>query len=160
MSFSSKYLCVNGSDVYQIPLKQINNNRIEKEELRNLTSLMVTVLYELKDKKPYEVRNVWFERITFNEKGVHEILLNSPKISTQMTYAFHGFMGNDDKELPVPVALVEPTQQELEALKKHLNNKYPLLLKRNPYAIEMELMEQKSKHEKDVKLFKETHNKV
>ncbi|MCC3357757.1 hypothetical protein [Bacillus sp. REN16] len=155
-----KCLCVTtNGNVYEIPIKQIDANKVVKEEISNQMVLMVTLAYETENRKPYQLGPIWFERVVFDENGVYDFSDDhlSEKNHVLLEYAMSGITTGENSPLPIPPAPIIPSENESQAIKTYLNKKYPLLLKNSPDAINNSIRRSKQIHEENIKKLKKSH---
>lgn len=160
MGVSIKYVFVFNDNVFEIPLKQINESRFVKSELSNQTGLMMEIACHIKDRKPYEIAIIVFERISIDENGVYDFEKKhfSEENSIKLEYVFAGLY-SDGKPLPIPIAPAIPTDKEVEIIKTHLNKKYLSLLLNSPHAITDNILRSKRVHEENIVKMKQSHKK-
>ena len=118
------------------------------------------IIYETENKKPFKIVNMNFNKITFDKHGVYDVnnTSTSKNFQVKLEYIFSDFSNLDEiKALPIPIAPSIPTDEEILIIKTYLDNKYPLLLKNSPRAIEDSIYRMKKIHKKEIETFKESH---
>jgi len=160
MNVSVKYVFAFKDNVFEIPLKQINESRFVKPELSNQTGLMMEIAYYINERKPYKIARIVFGKISLNDNGVYDFEKThiSEENSIKLEYSFASIYG-EGKPLPIPIAPVIPTEKEIDIIKTHLNKKYPSLLQNSPHAITDSILRSKSIHEENIKKMKKSHKK-
>src|SRR5690625_2380188 len=158
-----KYLCILKDKVVEIPISKIKNGKKIKKELSGKAVLKVEMIYETENRKPFKIVNMNFNKITFDKYGVYDV--NNASISknfqVKLEYIFSDFSNVDEiKALPIPIAPSIPTNEEILIIKTYLDNKYPLLLKNSPKAMENSIYRMRKIHEKEINTFKESHKTV
>lgn len=145
--------------VYEIPVKQIDEGKVEKPNLSNQEVLMVTLAYETENRKSYRLVQIRFERVVFNENGICDFKEEhlSDKNRVLLEYAMSGISTGESQPLPIPPAPIIPSEKEIQSIKSYLNRKYPLLLKNSPDAINDSIRKSKKVHEENIKKLKESH---
>jgi hypothetical protein len=69
-----KVFCLSDdSNVHEIPMKNIRDSKIICEYLSGKSVLEVQIVYQSKNRKPYKLIDIYFERISFNSKGVYDV---------------------------------------------------------------------------------------
>src|SRR5699024_11594090 len=81
----------------------------------------------------------------------------SENLQVKLEYIFSDFSVDEIKALPIPIAPSIPTNEEILIIKTYLDNKYPLLLKNSPRAMEDSIYRMKNIHKKEIETFKESH---
>lgn len=155
-----KYLCVHDGKVYEIPVYKIKNGKFPKKELAGKTVIMMEMTYETKDRRPFKIIRITFERASFDNKGIYDIHKDAPSqaFAVKLKYMFSKLYKKNEP-LPIPIAPVIPTKQEVEILKAYLNKKYPALLQNSPNVIEKWITIAKEQHKKEIKMMKESYRK-
>ncbi|MEH7237900.1 hypothetical protein [Bacillus sp. JJ1562] len=155
MSISFKYICVLKENVFEIPKNKIEDRKITIEELAGQDVIRLEICYEIKNKKPNSILRVLFERFTFDGNGVCNFRITREEIKRNYDYIF-----SVESPLPLPKSPVLPNELETKAIKHYLNRKYPALLKNDPYAIEVAILNCKEKYKQNVNNFKKSHQPV
>lgn len=120
MGVGSKYLYIHNGTISLFPIKVINqilkNNGIMKlDKVAETKGLLVSLMYQIQDKKPHRLLQVNYERIHFNSAGecnYHEVL--------EAAGITHGINLS-------PQPSTNPSDTELAILKEYLQNKVPTL---------------------------------
>lgn len=72
MGERTKYLCVSEEKIVEIPISKIKNGVMEKPELANQTLLMMQLVDETENRKPYKILDISFENVSFAENGKYD----------------------------------------------------------------------------------------
>jgi hypothetical protein len=56
----------------EIPISKIKNGVMEKPELANQTLLMMQLVDETENRKPYKILHISFENVSFAENGKYD----------------------------------------------------------------------------------------
>lgn len=62
-----KYLCILKENVVEIPVSKIKNGKMIKSELSGETVLMMEIIYETENRKPFKIVNINFDKVTFDQ---------------------------------------------------------------------------------------------
>ena len=155
-----KYLCILKENVFEIPVSKIKNGKMIKAELSGETVLMMEMIYETENRKPFKIVNINFDKVTFDQNGVYDVNSTSRSKSFQikLEYIFSGLLNTDGvKALPIPIAPYLPNDEEIQVIKIYLERKYPLLLRNSPRAIEKSIYRMNEIHKEEIEKFKESH---
>ncbi|SLL37277.1 Uncharacterised protein [Mycobacteroides abscessus subsp. abscessus] len=154
-----KYLCVSKGKVVEIPVSKIKNSKMIKTELSGETVLMMEMIYETENRKPFKIGKIHFDKVTFNQDGIYDIQATSTKyFQIKLEYAFSDIHNTiESKSLPIPIAPCIPTEEEIQAIKIYIDRKYPFLLINSPRVIENSISKSKEIHKEEIKKFKESH---
>lgn len=153
-----KLLFVQGNDsVKEIAATKKVNHSIVDIDLADKTGLLTTLTYETKNRRPYNIVHIGFQRITFNKLGVFSFSeqVTSESVRVQLQYAFYDSLGNEP--LPLPIAPELPNKEELDVLKTYIINKYPILLQNNPYVFTNSIKRKKELHLQQIQQMKKSH---
>lgn len=158
LGVSIKYICVFENTVHEIPLTKVKDGKMEAPIFSNQSVLKMEMVYETKNRKPNKILRIIFNNILFNSDGIYDYgaASVSKEFQVKLEYIMSG-IGLESSPLPIPIAPVIPSNKEVELLKNHLNNKYPLLLFNSPYALEEAINQSKVQHQEDVVKMKDTH---
>ncbi|MEH7382263.1 hypothetical protein V7138_17520 [Bacillus sp. JJ1533] len=152
MSSSFKYLCVVKQEIFEIPKDKIREKFIKKE-FAGQSVLRLELTYGTKNRKPNNILRILFDSTRFDGNGVCDFRRIREDHKRTYDYIF-----NEQSPLPIPKALVLPTVSEIIIIKQYLNNKYPTLLKNDPYAIETAILDCKERYKQNVHKFKRSHS--
>lgn len=155
-----KYICVTDEAVYEIPFYQIKGGKFPRRELASQTVIMMEMTYETKNRRPFTIIRIVFERVTFDKHGIYDAraVSDSEEFAVKRAYTLSQLDEITDP-LPIPIAPVILTEIEINAIKAYLNRKYPALLKNAPSAIEEWIAVSKEKHVAEIKQMKVSHRK-
>src|SRR5699024_3901109 len=150
-----KYLCILKDKVVEIPVSKIKNGNMIKKELSGETVLKVEMIYETENRKPSKIVNMNFNKITLDKHGDYDVnsTSKSDNLQVKLEYIFSDFSVDEIKALPIPIAPSIPTNEEILIIKTYLDNKYPLLLKNSPRAMEDSIYRMKNIHKKEIETF-------
>ncbi len=145
-------------EVYPIPVpKDATYKKVP--ELANELVLKVNLLYETRNRKPWQLIYVGFDRVQLNALG--QYILTDEEIDNSV-FNFMNFslvtaeeLSKREDPLPVPQSIDVPTAKEKEALINYIKRKYPALWQNSPSVIEETIRSRIEKHAKLVKLVKE-----
>lgn len=154
-----RYLLITRDNkVYKIAIPKRNAYRAIPE-LHDQLVLEVILYYETKNRKPYEMLNVSFDRLHLNSDGRFVLTDDEGKERFRNfdLFAFQTPQSLAEKEgpLPLPSAIVLPTDQEKEALKKYIKNELPKLYETGVYEIENAIRHSTEVHDKFIDLVKQ-----
>lgn len=126
-------------------------------QLASQTVLEVCLYYETKDRKPWKMLRVDFDRITLNNNG--QYLSQSETHGSLRNFLEYGLITPEqlsEKQDPwvIPKAPVIPNKIEKEVLIHFLKDKYPLLWQNSPEAIEIAILNRKNVHNKYLSLIR------
>jgi hypothetical protein len=161
-----KNLCVFNDRVYEIPLSKSKNGKMVEPKLSGQTVLSVELVYSIQNRKPYEIIRIVIDRITFDNTGIFDIsaAMLTDEFGVVLEYAHRetdkaiGSISRiESRPLPIPKAPIIPTNEELSKIKEYLNQKYPLLLKNSPYAIEHSIQNNRDSHKKKIQQMKKSY---
>lgn len=162
-----KVLCVKNDKVFAIPVNQMEKNRtIVLPELAGQTVLKMLMVYQNKNRIPFQIEHIEFERITFDNDGVYDMnkVIKSEEFRARFQYVnreLHEMLaksnGNELNPLPVPRPTSNLETQEINSIKSYLKNKFPQLLKNSPNAIEQAIERELQIHNSQVQLMKESY---
>jgi len=65
-------ICVSEEKIVEIPISKIKNGVMEKPELANQTLLMMQLVDETENRKPYKILHISFENVSFAENGKYD----------------------------------------------------------------------------------------
>jgi hypothetical protein len=155
-----KIVCIAENCVVEIPESKTKGNKWIKPELANKSTLTVEISYETENRKPFKIIHLGFDRISFNEQGIYNfeeaMISEEARVNSDYMWSFL----SEKKPLPIPIAPVIPTKEEMLTIKNYLNNKYPLLLKNTPDAIELTIDRIKERHNENIENFKKSNKSV
>lgn len=153
-----KYLCVYDGNVYEIPVYKIKDGKFPKKELAGRTVIMMEMIYETKNRRPYKIVRVAFDRVSFDENGIYDVRKDSASevIGVKLEYMYSKFHKKNEP-LPIPIAPVIPSGEEVKIIKEYLKKKYPILYANSSNAIEEWIEEAKEQHQKEIVMMKESH---
>lgn len=153
-----KYLCVFDGKVYEIPVYKIKDGKFPKKELAGQTVIMMEMIYETKNRRPYKIVRIAFDRVSFDENGIYDVRKDaaSEVIGVKLEYMYSK-LHKKTEPLPIPIAPVIPTDEEVKIIKQHLQKKYPILYKNSSNAIEEWIREAEEQHKKEIHMMKESH---
>ncbi len=156
---SVKYICILDETIYEIPVSKIKNGRFPKPELAGQTVIMMEMIYQIKDRRPFKIVRIIFNRVSFDENGIYDIHADSvsKEFGVKLEYIFQ--LDQYSEPLPIPIAPILPTKKEIATIKLYLNRKYTALLENSPNAIEYSIALLKDRHEKEIKMMKESHKR-
>ncbi|GIO99974.1 hypothetical protein J14TS5_50600 [Paenibacillus lautus] len=88
----------------------------------------VQIVYQSKKRKQYKLIHIYFERISFNSKGVYDVsvALLSPEMRIDFEYMNRRMfrhvrlLGEKLEALPIPRAPVIPSREEINIIKLHM----------------------------------------
>jgi hypothetical protein len=129
------------------------------KELANQEVLEVILFYETKDRKPYKLLQVWFERLGLDSTGGY-VINKEAKDRGLYNFIEYGFatpedLANRDEPLSIPVAPITPTGSEKEALYKYLKDKLPALAEDAPFVVERCITSLKQNHQNYIDLIRQ-----
>lgn len=155
-----KFLCVLDGVIHEVPIYKMKNGKMVKPELADKTVIMMEIVYETKDRKPFKIMRINFSKAYFDDRGIHDIesVSNSKEIGIKLEYIFSDF-SEEPNPLPIPIAPELPTEKEVALIVSYLNRKYPYLLINSPTAIEQAVSESKENHKKEIRKMKLSHKK-
>jgi|SRR5690625_1784666 len=155
----AKFICLLEDEMYEIPVYKMKDSKMFKPELANQTVIMMTIIYETKNRRPNELLHVEFSKPTFDENGVYDYGAESTsdRMSVMLEYVFAPLLSEEVDVLPIPPAPVIPTKKEVEVFKKYLNEKYSNLLLNSPDIIERCVAQSKQRHKEQIEIMKKSH---
>ncbi|MDN7246373.1 hypothetical protein QWY16_04200 [Planococcus shenhongbingii] len=129
------------------------------EELANQRVLEVILYYETRNKKPYDLLVVEFDRLVLSSEGKEAGTCKEERIKRHHFFGI-GFKTAEDlaakkSPLSLPSAPIVPTLKEKEALYKYIEENLPSLSLEAPLVLEMNLKRLQLIYQNQVKLIKE-----
>lgn len=157
-SMGIKYLCVFDGNVYEIPVYKIKDGKFPKKELAGKTVIMMEMIYETKNRRPYKIVRIAFDRVSFDDEGIYDVRKDSASevIGVKLEYMYSKLNKKLDP-LPIPIAPVIPTDEEVKIIKAYISKKYPILCKNSSNIIEKWIKEANEQHKKEIDMMKESH---
>ncbi|MBS4022978.1 MAG: hypothetical protein KGZ79_11275 [Dethiobacter sp.] len=148
--------------VYTIPTPNDSTYKAIPE-LGNSSVLMVNLYYETKNRKPWRLIRVGFDRIQLEEHGQY-VLTTQERHDKFYNFNMFGFMtveelSKGDEPLPIPKAPDIPTAKEKIALINFIRSKYPALWENSPLAVEKAIEFNINAHSKLINMVKEANLK-
>jgi hypothetical protein len=129
------------------------------KELSGQEVLEVILYYETRDRKPFKLLRIEFDRIRLDPKGKY--VFNDEDRERGM-YNFLEFelttpekLANSDRPLAIPIAPVTPLPKEKAVLYAYLKGKLPILAKEAPLVLENAIQFAEQTHQKFIKLIKQ-----
>ena len=128
-------------------------------ELAGQPVLRVFLHYETKNRKPWRLTVLDFDRIQLDSKGQYH--LTDDEMNARMrNFREYGYVTAEElskKTDPwvIPNAPVVPNKVEKESLVKFIKIQYPLLWENSPETLEQTLRWKQSLHQKNLDLIKE-----
>lgn len=152
-----KMLFVQSGKIQEIPTVKKEGHAIVDKKLANTTGLLTTIIYETKNRRPYKIVRIDFERISFNENGIYSYSeqILSENFRIKLNYAIGGY--DDLRTLPVPIAPELPNKNELALMKRYINDKYSILLENDPFVFESTMKKLTTQHMNDIQQMKKSH---
>ncbi len=153
-----KFLYIDGQgEIYTIPVpKKFVNKPIPK--LANKSVLEVFLFYETRDRKPWRLHEIGFDRILLDELG--QYTLTEEEIHNR-SYNFINFgfstpeeLGKREEPLSIPKAVALPTVKEKTALIDYIKQKYPMLWKNSPEVLEKSIKARITAHSELIDMVK------
>ncbi|NLB42540.1 MAG: hypothetical protein GX815_09835 [Clostridiales bacterium] len=145
-------------EVYPIPIPKDSTYK-KVTELANELVLKVNLIYETRNRKPWQLYYVGFDRVQLNALGQYimtdEEIDNSVFNFTNFSLVTAEELSKREDPLPVPQSIDVPTAKEKEVLINYIKHKYPALWQNSPSVIEETIRSRIEKHTKLVKLVKE-----
>jgi hypothetical protein len=159
MGYSLKYILVSDNKVFDIPNSKNSEEKITISELSNQYVLIMEMIYENKNRKPYKIIRIIYNRMQFDQEGVYTRDYLSEENRVKLEYVMYPINTQigEKQSLPIPKAPVTPSKGEIEIIKQYLNKKYPPLLINSPNAVENAVKQSEEKHESDLRKFKDSH---
>ena len=151
-----RYLLISDNKVIKIPRPKDSKFRFVPQ-LANKKVLEVILFYENKDRKPYQLLMVEFDRFRFDSNGIYE------ETDTDRRRALHNFfefgipsslIKDEDRPISIPVPPIIPTDVEKELLYSYLTVKMPSLAKDAPYIVENRIRSLKDKYAEFIRIAK------
>ena len=161
MSVSFRKICISDGKVHEVTNKEVNNGEMIKPGLAGKEVLGVTFIYELINRKPVDLIRAEFSRMAFDDKGVYRYDQDKEaniRARNILSFAFHSGDDENTIPLPIPVAPIEPTKEEIVLINEYLERKYQELLRKNPNAIDEEILNHRELHQKRIKMMKDSYN--
>ncbi|MCO1603498.1 hypothetical protein [Desulfosporosinus nitroreducens] len=155
-----KFLFISGKgEVCPIPASKGSDYKAAPE-LANESVLVVELFYEVKNRKPWRLIHVGFDRIQLDEHGQY-ILTLEERVSKFYNISHFGLataeeLSKREEPVTIPKALVVPNAKEKEALISFIKRKYPILWKNSPEAIEVSIQSRLNTHLDLVSLVKKS----
>ncbi|WP_374019097.1 hypothetical protein ABU162_04990 [Paenibacillus thiaminolyticus] len=148
----------NDFKVYRVP-KPKNHVYKSIRELAGQEVLRIILYFEIKERNPFKLLLIEFERITLDLNGGYQLL------QAEMSKALYNFfefglttpeeLAEKDTPLAIPMAPVIPTNREKEALYNYLKEKFKPLYVDAPYIMEMRINSLKKIHKEYIDLVKQ-----
>ncbi len=156
--FLNLCICMDGKIIKVPNVKWDNNKSIP--QLSEQEVLHVHIVYDTEERNPNMIIGVWFDRVQLDELGQYSLNKNHPSLQNFIEYAFVSAeeLCERNEPLTIPAAPVVPTQFEKESLNTYLKNKYPVLLKNSPHAIELTINRLNEQHRKYIGLVKKANS--
>lgn len=153
-----KYLCVYDGNVYEIPVYKIKDGKFPKKELAGKTVIMMEMIYETKNRRPYKITRIAFDRVSFDNNGIYDVGKEdtSEVIGVKLEYMYSK-LHKTSEPLPIPIAPVIPSDEEVKIIKDYLRKKYPILYENSSNVIEEWINNAKEQHQKEIRMMKESH---
>lgn len=129
------------------------------KELASQEVLQVILFYETKERKPYKLLQVWFERLELDSTGGY-VITDEARDRGLYNAIKYGFtspeeLANREEPLSIPIAPITPSSSEKEALYKYLKEKIPALSKNAPFVVEGCLKSLKQNHQDNINLIRQ-----
>jgi hypothetical protein len=129
------------------------------KELANQEVLEVILIYETKERKPYKLLQVWFDRLGLDSVGGY-VVTDEARDRGLYNFIKYGFVTPEElaireEPLTIPIAPITPSGNEKEALYKYLKEKIPALAKDAPLVVERCIKSLKQNHQNYVDLIKQ-----
>ena len=128
--------------------------------LANESVLLVEMFYEVKNRKPWQLIRIGFDRIQLDEHG--QYILTTEEMGNKFYNICHFGLASAEelskREEPVaiPKAPVVPNAKEKETLISFIKGKYPLLWKNSPASIELSIKSRLNSHSDLINLVKKS----
>jgi hypothetical protein len=136
-----------------------NNEYKPIKELASQEVLEVILFYETKERKPYKLLQVWFQRLGLDSAGGY-VITDETRDRDLYNYIKYGFvttseeLANRKEPLAIPIAPTTPTSSEKEALYKYIKEKLPALAKDAPFVVERCIKSIKQNHQNNIDLIR------
>lgn len=145
--------------VYRIPKPKKHVYKPIKD-LSGQEVLEVILYYETRDRKPFKLLTVHFDRLSLNAEGRYMMSDEDRDRSFYNVFEF-GIgtpeeLAKRDKPLAIPIAPVTPSSAEKEALYTYLGEELPELAKDAPIIVEKLIGYSKESHQKNINLIKQS----
>ncbi|MBS4223321.1 hypothetical protein [Lederbergia citrea] len=142
--------------IYEIPISKIKNGKMMKSELADQTVLMMEMIYETENRKPFRISRLNFQRVSFDTKGIYDVKAEaaSEEFRIKLSFIFNDIVS---EQLPIPIAPCIPSNKEIQVLELYLNNKYPSLLINTPHAIKNLILRSIEIHKEEIEKMKKSH---
>jgi len=151
---------INGEcEVYPIPASKGAAYKAVPR-LANESVLVVELFYEVKNRKPWQLIHIGFDRIQLDGHGQY-ILTTEERESKFYNICHFGLASAEDlskreEPIAIPKALVVPNAKEKETLINFIKSKYPILWKNSPEVIELSIQSRLNTHSDLVNLVKKS----
>lgn len=157
MGLGIKQFCIHNEQVSEISRKECHS--FTRPEFANQDILCMSMVYEIKDRRPSEIVSISFNILPFDENGEFSTqkFFSSEEFSVFFTYAMNIF-GNTP--LPVPRAPAVPSKKEKDLIKTFIRQKYPSVSETLAEWIEWSIINNKENHKENQMVFKASHKKV
>ncbi|MGI2295570.1 hypothetical protein [Paenibacillus sp. GXUN7292] len=147
-----KLLCVFNDKVYEVPEEKYKSGKMFEA---GSSILEMFLGYDTKNRAPYNLLCIWFNRTTYNPckqdeviyiyNGLMDELLSSDTLRQNLSN-----MLGIEVSAPIPRAKpkeVIPSLEELQSIKRFLNKKYPRLLENSPDILEYPTLKNQGFHQ-------------
>jgi len=154
-----RYLFIsNDLKVYRIPSPKDGVYKAVPQ-LADQLVLEVILYYDTKDRKPYRLLNVFYDRLRLDSEGKYENTQQETEIRLRNFYLF-GFqtpetLSKEEEPIPIPSTIVTPTSPEKDSLIKHIKSTMPLLYPGSVYVIEKSIQSCLKANKRDIDFVKE-----
>ena len=127
-------------------------------ELAGESVLEVSFCYEIKNRKPWMLTKLFFDRITLNSDGQF-VMNDQDRQRAFRNFSIFGFATAEDISkrkgpLPIPNAPIIPNQLEKQALINYLKSVYPILWENSPNILEQEIQQRLKMHQDQIDTIK------
>ena len=155
-----KFLFISGKgEVYPIPASKGSVYKAVPM-LANESVLVVELFYEVKNRKPWQLIYIGFDRIQLDGHGQYRLTME--EIGSKFYNMSHFGLASAEelskREEPVaiPKAPVVPNAKEKETLIRFIKRKYPILWGNSPAAVELSIQSRLNTHSDLVNLVKKS----
>lgn len=157
MSGSKSLYIAEDGKVYKIPQSK-NRVSISNSNLANQSVLEVFLYYETKERKPFRLISIGFDRLQLDNIGQYQFTDEEMKMKMRNFNEFAFYTAEDfskkPEPWPIPDAAVIPNKIEKDVLVNFLKEEYPLLSNNCLQIIEREVQRRKSNHANLINLIK------
>jgi hypothetical protein len=129
------------------------------QELAGQEVLEVILYYETKNRKPFKLLTVEFDRLSLDSEGGYVV---TDEARRRGIYNFLEFglvtpeeLAKRDRPTAIPVKPVTPLAREKEALYTYLRDKLPMLSQDAPFVVEMRIKSSKQIHQSNIDLIRQ-----